>query len=82
MIPEAAVEAAARGVHSALGFGAWDDRFAEVYFRAARAALEAAEPYMLAEGWDEGYEACSRDEENSYWGSRAVTTPNPYRSQA
>lgn len=36
---------------------------------------------IQAQAWDEGYETCSRDEEDSYWGPSAVTRPNPYRSQ-
>lgn len=44
--------------------------------------LEAAAPYLKAEAWDEGWDAGSSDETDSYWGPSAVTTPNPYRSQA
>lgn len=40
----------------------------------ARAALEAAMPYLMAQAWDEG-ESIGFDEGRGYIGS----TPNPYR---
>jgi hypothetical protein len=40
----------------------------------ARAALEVAAPYMLAEGWGQGYRAGLMSVE--FYGA----TPNPYRS--
>lgn len=38
--------------------------------------LEAAAPHMLAEAWDEGYDAADYDAPHS------IKRPNPYRSQA
>jgi hypothetical protein len=35
---------------------------------------------MLAEAWEQGYNAATSDEEDSYWGP-AVTTPNPYAGE-
>ena len=75
MISDEAVEAAAKAYHRAL-------RQRKTGPNALLEALDAAAPYLKAEAWDEGWEAGSDDETDSYWGPRSVTTPNPYRSQA
>lgn len=76
MISDEAVEAAAEAAHlSKLTGVRWDDipqwkkvdRLSE-----ARAALEAAAPYVAAEAWDEGRESVDFDS----------CGLNPYRSQA
>ena len=69
MIPDEAVEAAARAWFAA---GLFDDQM--------RAALEAAAPYLTqaakAEAWDEGYDAADSD-------TRFALNPdNPYRKAA
>ena len=78
MIPEAAVEAAARLIHSqheAPPLDEWSATFQRQAKADARLALEAAAPHMLAEAWDAGMEATGD-----------VPMPadyalNPYRSQ-
>jgi hypothetical protein len=78
VIPAEAVEAAAKGLAAAnLRFKPWDDLddVARNHFmRDARAALEAAAPYMLAEAWEEGYTLGYADCANKQESNR----PNPY----
>lgn len=88
-IPDEAIEAAAEAlVSSTLG-----DRPGinwEEFFEAARGALKAAAPYMLATAWDAGHSAGDGDQ-SAMWDARLagkpakyadVHTRNPYRSQA
>ena len=75
VIPEAAVEAAAKAVCRADEEWSSDDYYA----RLAQAALEAAAQHMLAECWDaaiEAHKAWTWDDEN------VDPLTNPYRSQA
>ena len=87
MIPAEAVEAAARTLSPAAWgprmwtFGAPGDRNAAARERhqqeslaRARAALEAAAPYMLAEAWDEGGRAATGTHDTGY------PTRNPYEA--
>ena len=37
---------------------------------------------LLAEAWDEGYDAGTEDESDAYWGHLDSGTTNPYRSEA
>lgn len=73
MIPDEAVEAAARGIAllnlSSKPWGAIGEEVKNTFRDDARAALAAATPFMLAEAWDR----CVGSD-----------TPwiNPYRSQA
>jgi len=58
MIPEAAIEAAARGMHAAAHPPErWDSRpdHQQIYRARARAALEAASPHMGRYAYDMGY---------------------------
>lgn len=75
MIPEEAVEAAAKVVLSGM-----DERHHA--YKIAYAALEAAAPYMLrdakAEAWDEGSQARWEYQ----WSDDIDPLTNPYRSQA
>lgn len=91
MIPAQAVEAAARAVPCL-----WrppraehpTHRFCEDCRDQARAALEAAAPYMQAGAWQEGY-LCSYDQERGGHGVGPIPVPehladdlmqwNPYR---
>lgn len=79
MISDEAVEAAMASMSGTVE--ALRPLFAEADVRAvidlraiATQALAAAEPYMLAQAWDEGHQEGRMDE----W----CLTPNPYRSQA
>lgn len=81
MIPEEAIEAATFAIYQANSPHAAAFQIGD-YRPDAIAALKAAGPILMSQAWDEGYETYSRDEEDSYWGPRAVTRPNPYRSQA
>jgi len=84
MIPEEAVEAAARAILAAGNHvGGWDNLptfMQDQLVRDARAALEAAAPHMLEEAWEEGYDA-GKD-----WGDKAAKwfapdePENPYRA--
>jgi hypothetical protein len=86
MIPDEAVEAAARGLHHA-EHGPWvsgggvtpggtpwgtsrEMARKELYLSRARLALEAAAPHLMAIAWDEG---CAAHEKWPWEG------PNPYR---
>ena len=53
MIPEEAVEAAAMAIYEVNGAGESGYELAD-YRRDARAALEAAIPFIAAQVWDEG----------------------------
>ena len=64
MIPGSAIEAAMLRIGPA------------VTIRDIITILEAAAPHMLAEAWDEGYDAADYDAPHS------IKRPNPYRSQA
>lgn len=94
MMSGEAVEAAARGIFTLdqdhhmdrLELeAAWDRLPSETarddYRYAARAALEAAAPYMLAAAWDEGQRAMVQDLAGTpRFGTPGYkTTPNPYR---
>ena len=82
MIPDAAVEAAARAhqeMRARLGYSTWEElnEMGQVWrLEHMRVALEAAAPHMLAEAkadaWDEGKNVRRCD----------GVPPNPYRSQA
>ena len=57
MIPDEAVEAAAKKLYQAGGLVVWDseDESIRNYFRRnARSALEAAAPHLMAAAWEEG----------------------------
>lgn len=69
MIPEAAVEAAAKRL-AILNSDAGDQLTDHEW---ARELLEAAAPHMLAEAWDEGF-ITAEDEVHYHHKS-----PNPYR---
>ena len=59
MIPDEAVEAAAKVLAPVPTV--WEglpDKFRAEYLDIARAALEAAAPYMLADAWDAGHTHC------------------------
>jgi len=61
VIPDEAVEAAAKASFAARGGVDWDSqsehlRSTETAF--TRAALEAAAPHLMAAAWDEGYREC------------------------
>ena len=94
VIPFAAAEAAAKAAftlhHDARLWGAFINHDEARHLTRARAALEAAAPYISAqtwdraasviprlqvEAWDEGYQSGVRDEHLGW-------TTNPYRSQA
>jgi hypothetical protein len=86
VIPDAAVEAAARAAYGAAdnyGLTHWEDLSESrrgPYERIARAALEAAAPHMLAakaEAWDEG-ESSGQDNSAAYQTGGEVAR-NPYR---
>ena len=61
VIPAHAVEAAAKAIYRhTLGLDDWDSRsdvMKETMRGKARAALEAAAPYMLAAAWEEGWDS-------------------------
>ena len=75
MIPDEAVEAAARGLAQQkwpTAIGVWDSfgqNMQDGFRDQARAALEAAAPHLMRVAWDEGWEA------HGDWGG---PTPNPY----
>ena len=72
MIPDAAVEAAARQMAlDSNGQFHWT-----IYQHRARAALEAAAPHMLAQAWEAGGRAATGTYDTGY------PAHNPYRSQA
>lgn len=75
MIPDEALDAAVDAL-VASRLGDHKGINGEEFVEAARAALEAAAPYMLADAWEEGRQA----EEDTPPLHRAA--PNPYRSQA
>jgi flagellar biosynthesis/type III secretory pathway protein FliH len=78
VIPEAAVEAAARSLNDAFP-QMWEkmpEWAREEERKTARAALEAAAPYMLAEAWDDGHSAGVDHADGLDGGS------NPYGRQA
>jgi hypothetical protein len=85
VIPESAVEAAAKAVFLTgypEGCGvSWDptSNAAWLVMRDIRTALEAAAPHMLAKAWDEGMEAMY-DTTSHEW--PPIPEQNPYRSQA
>ena len=59
-IPDAAVEAAARVIHSQheqSPLEDWSEDFQLAARRDARAALEAAAPHLMAEAWEQGADA-------------------------
>lgn len=70
MIPEAAVEAAAKALRGYTGDCTCHEAYAgrnlidpeclyhDVPAEAARDILEAAAPHLMAEAWDEGYRGC------------------------
>jgi hypothetical protein len=58
VIPEAAVEAAAKAIYDE---GAKVHSWGERHNALARAALEAAAPHMLAEAWAAGHRTCRLD---------------------
>ena len=74
MIPEAAVEAAALSIHRAHPF-----QSLSICRAAARAALEAAAPYMLAGAWDEAIQ--DADDEGYLYTHQSdyMKKRNPYR---
>jgi hypothetical protein len=73
VIPAEAVKAAEDAVIEAM-IEHGPDGHIDGYDKIARTALEAAAPYMLAEGWGQGYRAGLASME--FYGA----TPNPYRS--
>jgi hypothetical protein len=91
VIPDEAVEAAAPLLYKVAADYAYDsdgwetvaEEQRELWRADARRILEAAAPHLTraaqAQAWDEGWEAGSSDETDSYNGPAAVTTPNPYK---
>lgn len=77
-IPNEAIEAAAKGAFKRTHpHGNWSLAISDMrdqYLSEAHAALEAAAPYMLAEAWEQGYEAADYDAPHS------IKTDNPYRT--
>jgi hypothetical protein len=72
MIPDEAVEAAAKAVwweSEGRPWGHANDEMRAPYLREAKTALEAAAPHLMRAAWDEGWEA------HGDWGG---PTPNPY----
>lgn len=89
MIPNEAVDAAANAISQSSGMrfdGFWsriedlepEDR--EYALQEARAALEAAAPYIQAAAWDEG-EAAGQDNVDSNRGYNIEHKYNPYTRQ-
>ena len=83
MIPDAAVEAAARGM---LANSNWGDRWDDLsdlhkgWWRAqATFALEAAAPHMLADAWEAGWKASSGWGIYIDMGGDEPNTDNPYK---
>jgi hypothetical protein len=84
VIPADAVEAAAKALATDRKAEHWfseeewegiiADQYKEPYRRKARAALEAAAPYILAQAWEEGYTLGYADCANKQESNR----PNPY----
>jgi hypothetical protein len=78
VIPAEAVEAAAKAAfartHPHGNFRLAIRELQDRYLSEARAALEAAAPYMLAEAWEEGYTLGYADCANKQESNR----PNPY----
>ena len=66
MIADEAVEAAAK----VLASHAYPISLDKPYEAAARAALEAAAPYLMAEAWDEGWQSDDGLESNPYWSAK------------
>lgn len=79
-IPEEAVDAAVDAL-VASRLGDHKGINGEEFVEAARAALEAAAPHMLAEAWEEG-EVAGQDNRDSNRGYNIEHKYNPYRSQA
>lgn len=84
MIPAQAVEAAAKVLRARFNGQREDKPWASadqmrMYIGDARAALEAAAPYICgnakAEAWEEGYEQADSDAPHS------IKSENPYRDQ-
>jgi len=76
VIPDAAIEAAARIIHSqheTSPLDEWSAIFQRQAKANARLVLEAAAPHMLADAWADGAT------DGHLYGIQA---PNPYRSQA
>ena len=87
VIPEAAVEAAAKVLWDKELMAPWSsvpDGFKAPFRRDARAALEAAAPHMLAGAWDVAYAQGIEDERMSASSGTdyGPNRNNPYRSQA
>lgn len=80
VVPDEAVEAAARVVLQYIDLQLLEhDRERKIPNEAARAILEAAAPYMLADVWEAG---CRKGlSVNPGWEEQALAS-NPYRSQA
>jgi hypothetical protein len=87
VIPAEAVEAAAKALATDRKAEHWfseeewegiiADQYKEPYRRKARAALEAAAPYMLAQAWEEG-RLVGRAEEQSGFDTEMNTYGDPY----
>ena len=84
MIPEAAVEAAARAMYDSTAHeGDWDDIATDgekaTGMAYARAAIEAAAPHLIqaakAEAWDEGWDSFAGFDSRP----AGPYPPNPYR---
>jgi hypothetical protein len=92
VVPEEAVEAAANAISECSGMrfdGFWsrvedlepEDR--EYALTEARAALEAAAPFIAAKAWDEGYSAGKRVMVEVMSPTHFATEkPNPHRAAA
>ena len=84
MIPDEAVEAAAKKLYQAGGLVVWDseDESIRNYFRRnARSALEAAAPHLMAAAWDEGGIAAI-EREHAYGREEKAKFSNPYKKDA
>ena len=92
MIPDEAVEAAARAIFESRSRMEWNEMnelfrgAKESTRKEARAALEAAAPHLMAAAWERGQADLThdlfRDQELAKKGARLATddaTPNPYR---
>lgn len=85
MIPEEAVEAAARAIYQ--GFHSsykWEDApdfeggFRSISLKQARMAVEAATPHIAAQAWEAG----RKQGFLGGWNPEYLPAPNPYRGQA
>ena len=84
MIPDEAVEAAARAAAKDEDASNWDNEpqyYRNGWLNRMQVALEAAAPHLMAAAWDEGGRAAI-ERENTYGREEKAKFSNPYRKPA